>query len=237
MREVAAEAGVSLRLVQYYFGTKQELLLSGMQHLAARFGERAMTRIRRAKEAGGQASPRDVIAAILAEALPADDERRTFAVLNAAYFALALTDPALAIAPLVKNTNAVIDVIAAQLRTAQTAGDTPAHLEPDAEALSLLAMSAGLGTSVLAGQSSAGQAQAVIDYHLHRLFPASGQALRRLQSLLWDESYLCVVQPGQASPRSRGSTSGREWPACHLTRRHGRTASPRCRCRKLYAGR
>ena len=173
MREVAAEAGVSLRLVQYYFGTKEELLLSGMQHLAARFGERAMTRIRRIKEAGGQASPRDVIAAILAEALPADDERRTFAVLNAAYFALALTDPALAIAPLVKNTNAVIDVVAAQLRAAQAAGDTPAHLDPDAEALSLLAMSGGLGNSVLAGQSSLRQAQAVIDYHLDRLFPAS----------------------------------------------------------------
>ncbi|HYA52408.1 MAG TPA: TetR family transcriptional regulator, partial [Streptosporangiaceae bacterium] len=135
MREVAAEAGVSLRLVQYYFGTKEQLLLAGMQHLAAQFGKRAMTRIRRIKETGGQASPRDVIAAILAEALPADDERRTFAVLNAAYFALALTDPALAIAPLVKNTNAVIDVIAAQVRTAQAAGDSPADLDPDAEAL------------------------------------------------------------------------------------------------------
>ncbi len=173
MREVAAEAGVSLRLVQYYFGTKEELLLAGMQHLAARFGERAMTRIRRIKETGGEARPRDVIAAILAEALPADNERRTFAVLNAAYFALALTDRALAIAPLVKNTNAVIDVVAAQLRAARAAGDTPAHLDPDAEALSLLAMSAGLGNSVLAGQSSLEQAQAVIDYHLDRLFPAS----------------------------------------------------------------
>jgi hypothetical protein len=47
------------------------------------------------------------------------------------------------------------------------------------EAVSLLAMSAGLGTSVLAGQSSAEQAQAVIDYHLDRLFPASWPALRR----------------------------------------------------------
>jgi AcrR family transcriptional regulator len=179
MREVAAEAGVSLRLVQYYFGTKEELLLAGMQRLAARFGERAMTRIRRAKETGGQASPRDVIAAILAEALPADDERRTFAVLNTAYFALALTDPALAIAPLVKNTNAVIDVIAAQLRAAQAAGDAPTDLDPDAEAISVLAMSAGLGNSVLAGQSSAEQAQAVIDYQLNRLFPVSRLALCR----------------------------------------------------------
>jgi AcrR family transcriptional regulator len=172
MREVAAEAGVSLRLVQYYFGTKEELLLAAMQHLAARFAERATARFRESSGSGGPASPRDVIGAILAEALPADDERRTFAVLNVAYFALSLTDPALAIGPLVKNTNAVIDVVAAQLRAAQTAGDTPVHLDPDAEALSLLAMSAGLSNSVLCGQSSAEQAQAVIDYHLRRLFPA-----------------------------------------------------------------
>ena len=173
MREVAAEAGVSLRLVQYYFGTKEELLLFAMQHLAAQFGERGMARIRRLKETESPVSPRDVIAAILTEALPADHERRTFTVLYTAYFALSLTDPALAIAPLVRNSNVVIDVVAAQLRAAQGAGGTPAHLNPDLEAVSLLAMSAGLGTSVLAGQSSVERAQAVIDYHLDRLFPAS----------------------------------------------------------------
>jgi len=173
MREVAAEAGVSLRLVQYYFGTKEELLLAGMQLLATRFGERAMTRIRRAKETGGQASPRDVIAAILAEALPADDDRRTFYVIGTANLALSLTDPALAVAPLVKNTDTVTDVVAARLRAAQAAGDTPARLDPDLEALSLMATSSGLATSVLAGQSSIQQAQAVIDYNLDRLFPSS----------------------------------------------------------------
>jgi AcrR family transcriptional regulator len=172
MREVAAEAGVSLRLVQYYFGTKEELLLAAMQHLAAQFSDRAMTRIRQSRQGDGPASPRDIIAAILAEGLPADDERRTFTVLYTAYFALSLTDPALAISPLVRNSNAVTGVIAAQLRTAQADGDTPAHLDPDLEAVSLLAMSAGLGTSMLGGQSSPGQAQAVIDYHLRRLFPA-----------------------------------------------------------------
>ncbi len=178
MREVAAEAGVSVRLVQYYFGTKEELLLAAMQQLAARFSERVLARARlnQAGPSGGPARPRDIIAAILTEGLPADDERRTFTVLYTAYLALSLTDPALAIEPLVKNSGAVIDVVAAQLRAAQAAGDTPARLDPDLEALSLLAMSAGLGTSVLAGQSSAGQAQAVIDYHLGRLFPASRDA-------------------------------------------------------------
>jgi AcrR family transcriptional regulator len=171
MREVAAEAGVSLRLVQYYFGTKEELMLAAMQNLAARYSARAVARFKEASGSHSPARPRDVIAAILAEALPADDDRRTFSVVYTAYLALSLTDPALAIAPLVKNSGAVIDVVAAQLRAAQAAGDTPAHLDPGLEALGLTAMSAGLATSVLAGQSSVEQAQAVIDYHLQRLFP------------------------------------------------------------------
>jgi AcrR family transcriptional regulator len=172
MREVAAEAGVSLRLVQYYFGTKEELLLAAMQQLAAQFSDRVLARIQRLKEAGGQAGPRDVIAAILTEGVPADDERRTFTLVYTAYLALSLTDPALAINPLVRNSGVVADVIAAQLRAAQAAGDMPGGLDPDLEAISLLTMSAGLGTSVIVGHSSAGQAQEVIDYHLRRLFPA-----------------------------------------------------------------
>src|ERR1017187_4096154 len=172
MREVAAEAGVSLRLVQYYFGTKEELMLAAMQQLAAEFSDRVLARIQRTKETGSPASPRDVIAAILTEALPADDERRTFTLVYTAYLALSLTDPALAINPLVRNSNAVSDVIAAQLRTAQADGDMPAGLDPELEAISLMTMSAGLGTSVLADHSSPEQAQAVIDYHLRRLFPA-----------------------------------------------------------------
>jgi AcrR family transcriptional regulator len=171
MREVAAEAGVSLRLVQYYFGTKEELLLAAMQRLAAQFGERAMARVMKARPAAGPASPRDVIAAILAEALPVDDDRRIFNAVYLAYMALSLTDPALALNPLVRNSAAVIDVVAAQLRTAKSSGDVPACLDPDLEALGLVSMATGLGTSVLAGQSTPDQAQAVIDYHLRRLFP------------------------------------------------------------------
>ena len=59
-------------------------------------------------------------------------------------------------------------MIAAQLRTAQADGDIPRGLDPDLEATSLMTMFAGLGTSVLAGHSWPGQAQAVIDYPLRR---------------------------------------------------------------------
>jgi AcrR family transcriptional regulator len=171
MREVAAEAGVSLRLVQYYFGTKEELLLFATQQLAAQFSERALARIGRVGRPDRPARPRDIIAAILTEGLPTDGERRTFTVIYTAYLALSLTDPALAISPLARNSDAVTGVIAAQLRAAQATGDTPAHLDPELEATSLMAMSAGLGTSVVAGHSSAEQAQAVIGYQLSRVFP------------------------------------------------------------------
>ena len=213
MREVAAEAGVSLRLVQYYFGTKEELLLFAMQHLAAQFGERGMARIRQLKETESPVSPRDVIAAILTEGLPADHERRTFTVLYTAYFALSLTDPALAIAPLVRNSNVVIDVVAAQLRAAQAAGGTPARLNPDLEAVSLLAMSAGLGTSVLAGQSSVERAQAVIDYHLDRLFPASLASVTpsaHESTARRDSAEHC---PSPKMPPSRPTAGAEVWPA------------------------
>ena len=42
-REVAAEAGVSVRLVQYYFGTKDELMLSTQRYVAETGQRRAST--------------------------------------------------------------------------------------------------------------------------------------------------------------------------------------------------
>jgi AcrR family transcriptional regulator len=53
---------VSLRLVKYYFGTREKLLLSVMRQLAAQFSGRVMAPIKRIKETEDPASPRDVIA-------------------------------------------------------------------------------------------------------------------------------------------------------------------------------
>jgi hypothetical protein len=52
-----------------------------------------------------------------------------------------------------------------------------------------MSMSAGLATSVLAGHSTPDRAQAVIDYHLRRLFPPGSRGLRR-------EGYVAVVRSG-----------------------------------------
>jgi hypothetical protein len=75
--------------------------------------------------------------------------------------------------PLARGSDAVIDVIAAQLRTAQAAGQLPPGLDAGLEAASLVALSAGLGTSVLVRDRDAGQAWAVLRYQLDRLLPSA----------------------------------------------------------------
>jgi hypothetical protein len=126
----------------------------------------------RIKAAAAPADPRTVIEAIFAEALPDDEESRSFAIVYTAYLALSLTDPALDIRPLTGNSDGVIRAVAAQLRAARESGRLTPGCDPDLEATGLIALSAGLGSSVLAGQRSPDEAWTVIRYHLDRLLPS-----------------------------------------------------------------
>jgi AcrR family transcriptional regulator len=167
MRDVAAEAGVSLRLVQYYFQTKEKLLLFGLELLAEKFGERVSARI---WTAGNSPGPRAIVEALLMAALPTDDESRTFHHLYTSYAVLAVNDPALAAQPFIKNPDAAEDALTELLRQAQEAALLEPGVDPRLEAAGLLAMSAGLGTSILVGQRSPESATAVLDHHLSRIF-------------------------------------------------------------------
>ncbi|KUL36802.1 TetR family transcriptional regulator [Streptomyces sp. NRRL F-4489] len=167
MREVAAEAGVSLRLVQYYFETKEKLLLAGLHRLAERFGERFAAHVR---AAGEDPAPRAIIEALLRAALPTDEESRTFHHLYTSYAVLAVTDPALAEQPFIKSPDAAEDALTALLRQAQDADLLRPGTDVRSEAIALLAMSAGLGTSVLVGQRTPESATAVLDHQLDRIF-------------------------------------------------------------------
>ncbi|HEY8984586.1 MAG TPA: TetR/AcrR family transcriptional regulator [Streptomyces sp.] len=167
MRDVAAEAGVSLRLVQYYFQTKEKLLLFGLELLAERFGERVSAHVR---AAGNGPGPRAMVEALLTAALPTDDESRTFHHLYTSYAVLAVTDPALAAQPFIRNPDSAEDALTELLRQAREAALLEPGVDPRSEAAGLLAMSAGLGTSILVGQRSPESASAVLDHHLSRVF-------------------------------------------------------------------
>ncbi|MFI0787554.1 TetR/AcrR family transcriptional regulator [Streptomyces lydicus] len=171
MREVAAEAGVSLRLVQYYFETKEKLLLYGLQQLAGRLGARVAERLR---AAGDNPGPRATIEALLKESLPTDEESRTFHLAYTSYAVLAVTDEALAAQPFIDAPDAAEDAVTRLLQQAQEARLTAPGMDARGEAVGLLAMSAGLGTSILVGQRTPDSALAVLRLHLDRLFPEGG---------------------------------------------------------------
>ncbi|MFC7758972.1 TetR/AcrR family transcriptional regulator [Catellatospora bangladeshensis] len=90
MREVATEAGVSLRLVQYYFHTKQELLLGALAYLGEQLSARVEAHIR---ALGMPPTPRSLVYGTLTAILPTDAESRRLTRTYAAYYALVLAEP------------------------------------------------------------------------------------------------------------------------------------------------
>ncbi len=167
MRDVAAEAGVSLRLVQYYFDTKEKLLLHGLRLLTERFTARTAARL---AALPGEPGPRETVEALLLAALPSDEEGRVFHHVYTAYAVLAMADETLAEQPFLGDPDAAEEAVARLLARGQADGRIPAEVDARLEAVSLLAMSAGLGTSVLAGQRDVASAEAAVRYRLDRVF-------------------------------------------------------------------
>ncbi|WP_158884962.1 TetR/AcrR family transcriptional regulator [Amycolatopsis anabasis] len=171
MRAVAAESGVSLRLVQYYFETKAQLMLGALRHLERQSRERWAARLAALPD---PPPPRAFVEAFLTEALPSDERSRVFQLVGTSYAVLAMTDPELAHEPFVAGADDLERQLAEALSRARDAGQLPAAVDVPVEAARLLALSHGLGTTVLIGQRTADDAMAVLRYHLDQLFaPAS----------------------------------------------------------------
>ena len=172
---VAAEAGVSVRLVQYYFGNKHGLLVAThravIEGSAGRFGGGVPG------DAGAGAAPpppRAVLRAVLAALLPLDDARRADAVVLAAFHAAALTNEAVTPEELRGAPRALVDLVAVQLRRARGdgAGRGEDSARGDADRLDaelVLASAAGLTQGVLAGHVTGDTALAVVDRLLDHL--------------------------------------------------------------------
>ncbi|MET9689983.1 TetR/AcrR family transcriptional regulator [Streptomyces sp. NPDC006514] len=169
MRDVAAEAGVSLRLVQYYFETKEKLLFYGLRHLTDRFTARVGVRLAAAGPDLGP-GPRITVEELLLASLPTDQESRTFHLLYSSYAILSVTDEALAAQPFIDNPDAAEHALTGLLEQAQASGVADPGADARTEAMSLLAMAATLGTSILVGQRSSESTIAVLRYHLDRIF-------------------------------------------------------------------
>ncbi|MFF2044328.1 TetR/AcrR family transcriptional regulator [Kitasatospora sp. NPDC058170] len=167
MRAVATEAGVSLRLVQYYFTTKEGLLLDALARLGAQLQARMEQWI---GAAGSPPTPRGIVTAVLSCILPTDPESRRITRTYAAYYTLVLSDPEV----LAKHGTAQPDLLegflAKQIRAAQQAREIDPARNPEMTAAGLLAMVNGLGSSVLGGQRTGAAALEILTHHLAELF-------------------------------------------------------------------
>lgn len=167
MRAAAAETGFSLRLVQYYFPSKAELLRGVLDHLRRRSNERWSARL---AELQRPVTARSYVEAFLHEALPSDDDSRAFHLVGASYTVLAMTDPDLAEAGLAAGIHPLEDQLADALRRGQQDRELAQDLDPEHEAARLVALNHGIGTTVLIGHRSADEGRAVLRYHVRALF-------------------------------------------------------------------
>lgn len=165
MREVAAEAGVSVRSVQYHFRSKHELLVDALHLLNRDNEERARRRIR-----ADPTDPRALLREILDEFLPLDAHRRMALRVFAAYYARSLTDPELA-AVFLDDAHPLEDLVAAVLLQARRHGLAPAWVDPSAEADLLVSTAVSLGGDAVHGRRTTASARRVFDYHLANILP------------------------------------------------------------------
>jgi AcrR family transcriptional regulator len=157
-REVAAEAGVSVRLIQYYFGSKAELMLATHR----RVSERAIARIQ-ARRAGGGESPREVLLAVLGSFIPTDHESREIMLLFVALHTATLVDPILFRPESLDVPRSLQATIAAQLARTDLGGRPV-----EAEAAILAGLVPSLAQAVLDGLDTAEAAREVLAYAIDR---------------------------------------------------------------------
>ncbi len=141
-RTIAEQAGVSVRLVQYYFGDKTRLLADTLTHVQLDIAELVATDM---AALGAEPSPRQVLETIGEAFLPVDERRRRAMLVFLAFGTAALTDESLQGPAALRRGQGLADVLAEQLRRERP----DEHVDDDA--LLLVMTIVGLGNGILAG--------------------------------------------------------------------------------------
>ncbi|MFI6042444.1 TetR/AcrR family transcriptional regulator [Nocardia sp. NPDC051321] len=165
---VAVEAEMSIRLVQYYFGSKREFLLATHRSVMEDAGARFM---RRWTAMGPDAAPRAVIHAILAELLPLDAQRREETIVLGSFGWAAVTGQAITAEETFAAPRTLVTVIANQIARL---GRAEASAQRDAALIT--AAIGGLAQGLLQGYDTARSALDLIDHLLDCVLGATTQS-------------------------------------------------------------
>jgi TetR/AcrR family transcriptional repressor of bet genes len=170
VRRVAAEAGVSVGMVQHYFSTKDEMLLFALRWVGEEFTGRITAKVGALPE---PRDPYDVVWTVLSERLPSRPRERLYVQALVAWLGRSVDNPELAHF-MAEGTTVLRGYLVAQLRQAQEAGRVAADRDPVAAANALLALTDGLSSHLLQGLLTAAQTRAVLRDHLGNLFAPRG---------------------------------------------------------------
>ncbi|MEV0698805.1 TetR family transcriptional regulator C-terminal domain-containing protein [Saccharopolyspora sp. NPDC050389] len=169
LRDVAAEAGVSMGAVQHYFKSKDEMLGFAMGHVNNRASQRIVQRL---GQEGQRPRVRVVLRTLMLEMLALSDDSRMEFLTHIAFFLRALGAPDLA-ETYREWWPKLEEWVVSELRAAQESGELPADRDPEREAEALLLIPDGLSIGLLLGHRTGEGAIAAVDYHLDRLFGKS----------------------------------------------------------------
>lgn len=166
--KTAAEAGVSVGLVQHYFSTKDDLLRYAYTQVTDRTMDRVLQRA--AELAEHRSSIRAVISEGLAERLPLDDSRRAEWRVAFTFTARAVDRADLA-AVRTATEGAIQERLAEAIGNGKECGEVPKDADPAAQAAGLLALVDGLGLRIYLDPQAGPVALAELDRHLAAVFP------------------------------------------------------------------
>lgn len=169
VRKVAAEAGVSVGMVQHYFSTKDEMLLFALNWVGEDLGQRLTARVTALPE---PREPYDVVWIVLSERLPAQPRSRVYVQALVTWLSHGETNPELA-EYMLQGTRTLRDYVAGQLRGAQQTGDIADAVDPVRTADGLLALADGLSSHLLQDLHTTDTALNVLAERLGQLFNRS----------------------------------------------------------------
>jgi AcrR family transcriptional regulator len=163
LRTVAAQAGVSMGRVQYYFKTKDDLLLFALEDANRRMEQRITARIE------GD-DPRAALLTVLDELLGGDPETRDAIRVHLAFAAKAREDERLA-AVLVDGDDELLALTVDVVASARESGRVGPDVDPSLDGQALWVLARGLGVDVALYRLPVERARAVLAHAVQRVAP------------------------------------------------------------------
>lgn len=166
LRSVAAEAGVSMGRVQYYFATKDELLLHSLEYAHRQMESRIATRL---ADVGDD--DREVLVTILDELLGEHPETRD-AIRVHAFFAARASDSEHMAAVLTDGDNEILTLAIEVVAQAKSAGRVAPDVDPEQDGYALWTLARGLGNDVALYGTPIAKARRTLTHFINRVAPA-----------------------------------------------------------------